>query len=433
MQKLSYQSGFNNEFVSEAMKGALPQGRNSPQKVNFGLYAEQLSGSPFTAPRNYNKRSWLYRMRPSVLHPPFQPLSHATFHSSPFTNAAPVTPNQLRWQPLPIPEKPTDFIDGIFTIAGGGSTANWSGLGVHVYVANASMKNRYFYNADGEMLVVPQVEEIIIRTEFGILSVGPSEIAVIPRGVRFAVDLLAARARGYLCENYGMPLQLPDLGPIGANGLASPRDFLYPVAAYEDKDERCEVIAKFSGNLWRAEYDHSPLDVVAWHGNYAPYKYDLKLFNTVNTVSFDHPDPSIFTVLTSPSYPPGTANVDFVIFPPRFLVAEDTFRPPYFHRNIMSEFMGLVYGGYDAKDKNDFVPGGFSLHNCMSAHGPDANAFHAASTNELKPVYMAETMAFMFESRFIMQPTSFALNTPLLQYDYYKCWQDLPKLFRKSI
>jgi homogentisate 1,2-dioxygenase len=404
----------------------LPVNQNSPQKPAHGLYAEQINGTAFTVPQKNQLKSWLYRIMPSARHNPFKPYGQATFKNGE-TSAS---PNRMRWNALPVPKKKTDIIDGIATMATGGDAHGWAGLGIHVYAANASMQKRYFYNADGEMLFVPEKGGLTFRTEMGILSVKPGEIIVIPRGVKFAVDLNDKDARGYICENYSAAFTLPDLGPIGANGLAYPRHFLYPVAAYEDKKDDFELIAKFDGNLWRAEIGHSPLDVVAWHGNYAPYKYDLAQFMVINTVSFDHADPSIFTVLTSPSGIPGTANIDFVIFPPRWMVAEHTFRPPYFHRNIMSEFMGLVHGVYDAKESGGFVPGGCSLHNCMSAHGPDAGVLKSASDADLKPAYMKDTLAFMFESRFVMRPTAFALRNGL-QKDYDACWQDLPKMFKK--
>lgn len=432
MSDLQYNSGFGNSFETEALPGALPQGRNCPQKVAMGLYAEQLTGSPFTTPRAQNKRSWLYRILPSVGHAPFKHLKHKTLRSTPF-NEAPPTPNQLRWDPAEIPTASTDFIDGLVTMAGGGDTGSWAGLGVHIYAANKSMKltKRYFYNADGEMLFVPQQGKLHLRTEMGVIEAVPGEIAVVPRGIKFAVDFPDGGSRGYVCENYGSPFIIPDLGPIGANGLANPRDFLHPVAAYEDVEDDFELVAKFGGQLWHTTIHRSPLDVVAWHGNYAPYKYDLARFNVINTVSFDHPDPSIFTVLTSPSLPAGTANIDFVIFPPRWMVAEDTFRPPYFHRNLMSEFMGLIHGIYDGKEGGGFNPGGASLHNCMSAHGPDANVFEKASNADLKPQYLDKTLAFMFESRFVMHPTSHALEAKILQKDYYKCWDGMPRLFKK--
>jgi homogentisate 1,2-dioxygenase len=426
---LQYQSGFGNEFATEAIAGALPQGQNSPQRAPLGLYAEQFSGAAFTAPRAVNRRTWTYRIRPSVTHRPFRQISNGLLRSGPFDEVPP-TPNQLRWDPLPLPSEPTDFVEGLITMAGAGSPAAQSGAAIHVYTATASMRNRFFYNADAEMLIAPEQGCLHVYTELGVLEVAPGEICALPRGLKFTVQLPDGSARGYVCENYGAMFRLPELGLIGANGLANPRDFLTPVAAYEDHEGDFELIAKFQGNLWAAEIDHSPLDVVAWHGNYAPYKYDLVWFNTINTVSFDHPDPSIFTVLTSPSDTPGVANVDFVIFPPRWVVADHTFRPPYFHRNVMSEFMGLIFGQYDAKEEG-FVPGGASLHNCMSAHGPDAEAFEKASNADLKPQRYDDTLAIMFESRFVFRPTKFAMETEALQTDYFECWQGLKKHFKQ--
>ena len=423
-----YLCGFGNEQASEALPGALPQGQNAPQRHPMGLYTEQISETPFTAPRAENRRSWLYRIRPSAAHPAFHPIDNSLLRSAPFDEMAP-PPNRLRWDPLPYPDMQADFVDGLVTIGGNGDAGLNAGIAVHVYRATRSMECRVFCDADGELLLVPQQGRLLLRTEFGLVEAGPGEIAVIPRGVKFAVELPDGRARGYVCENYGQLLRLPELGPIGANGLANPRDFLTPAAAFEDRDEPFEVVAKFAGNLWVAEFDHSPFDVVAWHGNCAPYKYDLARFNTLGSVSFDHPDPSIFTVLTAPSEVAGTANCDFVIFPPRWLVAEHTFRPPWFHRNVMNEFMGLIHGVYDAKAEG-FLPGGMSLHNCMAAHGPDLATFERASTAELKPQKIADTLAFMFETRFPIRPTRFALETPALQRNYDKCWQGLPKMFK---
>ncbi|MCU1228561.1 MAG: homogentisate 1,2-dioxygenase [Acidobacteria bacterium] len=423
-----YISGFGNEVATEAVEGALPRGQNSPQRAPLGLYAEQLSGTPFTVPRAVNRRSWLYRIRPSVTHEPFVRRENRLLRGTPFDEVV-TPPSQLRWDPLPMPEARTDFLDGLTTIAGNGSIDAHSGMATHVYAANASMTDRFFYDADGELLIVPQDGRLSIKTELGIVDLEPGEIAVIPRGVKFRVELPDGTARGYVCENFGALLRLPDLGPIGSNGLASARHFLTPAAAFEDRDGDFELVAKFLGNLWTARIDHSPLDVVAWHGNYAPYKYDLRLFNALGTVSFDHPDPSIFTVLTSPSELPGVANVDFVVFPPRWMVAEHTFRPPYFHRNIMNEYMGLIFGVYDAKAEG-FAPGGGSLHNCMSGHGPDAETFERASSAPLEPQYLGDTLAFMFETRFVLRPTRFAMQSPQLQDDYWKCWQGLRRNFK---
>ncbi len=427
MNSLKYQSGFGNEFATEAMAGTLPEGQNAPQKVAHGLYAEQFSGTAFTAPRATNRRSWLYRIRPSVVHQPFQPIARQLLATAPIAEAA-ITPNQLRWDPIPFPLETSDFVNGLVTMGACGNAALQTGIGIHVYTANAGMQGRFFYNADGEMLIVPQLGRVRFATELGQIEVAPGEICVLPRGLKFRVELLEEKARGYICENYGAMFRLPELGPIGANGLANPRDFSTPVAAYEETEGDFQLIAKFGGNLFAADINHSPLDVVAWHGNYAPYKYDLAKFNAMNTVSYDHADPSIFTVLTSPSEIPGTANADFVIFPPRWMVAENTFRPPYFHRNVMSEFMGLILGQYDAKAAG-FAPGGASLHNCMSGHGPDAATFEQASKTDLTPQYLAHTLAFMFETRFLIHPTRFALSTEALQNDYWQCWQELQKNF----
>jgi len=424
-----YQSGFGNEFATEALPGVLPTGRNSPQKVPYGLYAEQISGTAFTAPRHANRRSWLYRIRPAAMHKPFKPLPAGRFHNDFDQQAA--TPNQLRWSPLSIPQQnATDFIAGITTMAGNGSPATQAGVGIHMYAADRAMQGRFFYDADGELLIVPQQGRLRIATELGVLDVMPLEIAVIPRGIRFRVELPDGTARGYVAENFGAALRLPELGPIGSNALANARDFLYPKAAYEDVEGKFELVAKFQGKLWSAEIDHSPLDVVGWHGNHAPYKYDLRRFNTIGSISYDHPDPSIFTVLTSLSDTPGTANMDFVVFPPRWLVAEDTFRPPWFHRNVASEFMGLITGVYDAKEGGGFVPGGASLHNCMSGHGPDAGSYEkAVSGDTSKPLHIVDTMAFMFETRAVIRPTKHALEAKELQGDYYECWQGIKKHF----
>ena len=423
-----YQTGFGNEFETEALPGALPVGRNSPQRCAYGLYAEQLTGSAFTAPRADNRRSWLYRIRPSAMHTPFQQIS-ANKISSDF---GVTPPNQLRWNPLPLPTEAVDFIDGLVSMAGNGDPQAQIGTALYRYAANCSMMNRTFYSADGELLTVLQQGRQRFVTELGVIDAEPQEIVVIPRGVRFRVELLEAEARGYVCENFGAPFRLPDRGPIGANGLANARDFLTPVAAYEDLDSPHELVAKFGGNLWSAQMDHSPLDVVAWHGNYAPYKYDLRRFNAIGSITYDHPDPSIFLVLHSASDTPGVSNIDFVIFPPRILAMENTFRPPWFHRNIASEFMGLVHGVYDAKAEG-FMPGGASLHNCMTGHGPDAETFEKASTADIsKPQVIVNTMAFMFETRCVLRPTVQALASAQLQPDYFKCWQGLKKHFNPA-
>lgn len=426
--KLTYQSGFGNTFSSESVKGTLPIGQNSPQRAPRGLYAEGVSGSAFTAPRAENLSTWTYKLRPSAMHAPYRRVANGLVRSGPFSEAE--TPaNRLRWDPLPIPLKPTDFLDGLVTLAGSGDPAAQAGVAVHIYRANRSMMDRYFWNSDGEMMFVPQQGELLLFTELGKLGVAPGEFAVVPRGMKFKVGIQNGPARGYVCENYGPPFRLPELGPIGAQGLAQRRDFQAPVAVFEDRNRSCEVVAKLLGKLWTSEFRHSPLDVVAWHGNYVPYKYDLAHFMVINTVSFDHPDPSIFTVLTSPSGQPGVANCDFVIFPPRWMVAEHTFRPPWFHRNVMSELMGLVHGVYDAKAEG-FLPGGVSIHNCFSAHGPDVATFDKASAAELKPHKIENTLAFMWESRWVFRPTRFAMSAPQLQKGYDTVWGGFKKHFR---
>jgi len=426
-KQLQYMSGFANEHCSEALPGALPEGQFSPQKVAYGLYAEKFSASAFTAPRSTNFRNWFYRIRPSVVHGNFERIDNGLIRSGPITEIA-TPPNQLRWDPLSISDEPLDFIDGLVTVAANGKVGVY-GIGIHMYLANQSMQERFFYNSDGELLIVPQQGTFRAHTECGVLEVKPGEICVIPRGIKFRVVLPDGPSRGYVCENYGGQLQLPERGPVGSDGYANDRDFLAPVAAYEDKEGDYELVNKFMGNLYRCDIGHSPLDVVAWLGTAAPYKYDLARFNTMNSVTYDHPDPSIFTVLTSQSDTAGIANVDFVIFPPRWVVTENTFRPPWYHRNVMSEFMGLINGMYDAKAEG-FVPGGASLHNCMSAHGPDAGVFDGASNAELAPKRYEDTMAFMFESRYIIQPTKFALESEHLQKDYIDCWQGLKKNFK---
>ena len=419
--ELSYLTGFGGHFESEAVPGALPRGRNSPQRPAFGLYAEQLSGTAFTALRHENRRSWLYRMRPTADHRPFGRYEGASLFA-PGTVDEPVAPNRLRWDPPELPAD-TDFVDGLVTMMANRDPASLEGVAIHLYRASRSMTDRLFVDADGELLIIPQSGTLRLFTEFGRMELPPGWVGLIPRGVKFRVEV-DGEARGYVAENHGALFRLPELGPIGSNGLANARDFETPVAAFEDVERPCEVIQKYLGSLWTTRLDHSPLDVVAWHGNLVPCRYELARFNTIGTVSFDHPDPSIFTVLTSPSDMPGRANADFVIFPPRWMVGEDTFRPPWFHRNVMSEAMGLIHGAYDAKAEG-FAPGGLSLHNMMSGHGPDVESWRKASDAELKPAKIEGTMAFMVESCWPYKPTRFALERA--QPDYDEAWADFPK------
>jgi homogentisate 1,2-dioxygenase len=445
--KLDYISGFGSHVSTEAIKGALPEGQNSPQECPLGLYAEQLSGTAFTAARHRNMRSWLYRIRPSVVHSDFiGPMEHKGGISSNLNDDFVITPNQLRWSPI-VPssddgDNRTDFVDGLTSVAGAGDSALKEGCCIYNYLCNRDMisadgkSGRTMCNADGDFLIVPQQGSLMITTELGKLHVDPCEIVVIPRGIKFAVNLELGTdctfARGYILEIYQGHFELPCLGPIGANGLANPRDFLAPVAAFEDLDEGVEytIVQKYIGKLFSATLNHSPFDVVAWHGNYYPYKYDLNKFCTINSVSFDHPDPSIFTVLTVPTHEPGVAVADFVIFPKRWMVAENTFRPPYYHRNCMSEYMGMIHGTYDAKEGGGFVPGGASLHSCMSPHGPDATTYEKASKAELKPQYFNGGLAFMFESCYMLKVSPLALSGEHKQADYNDCWKGIKKYYK---
>jgi homogentisate 1,2-dioxygenase len=433
MSDLNYLSGFRNHFASELYPGLLPQGRNSPQRVAEGLFAELLSGTSFTSPRHQNLRTWMYRQAPSVVTSPcgaYQCANagHRSMWFSEASEVSPCPPNPMRWAPFAYPEQSLDFVDGLFTLAVNGSAQAQMGIAIHMYFAKRSMDRRALRNNDGEMLIVPQEGGLLLTTECGRLEVVPGEIAVIPRGMVFKVSLKDAQARGYVCENFGSAFQLPELGPIGSNGLANSRDFLSPEAWVENSnadDQRSyEVVRRSGARLWSGEQSVSPFNVAAWHGNLAPYKYDTARFMVLGSISFDHPDPSIFTVLTSTSDTPGTANCDFVIFPPRWLVAEHTFRPPWYHRNIMSEFMGLIHGRYDAKEEG-FRPGGASLHNSMVPHGPDGDAYTKASAASLMPQKLDNTLAIMFESRYLLRPTDFALNNPGLERGYWQCWQGL--------
>jgi homogentisate 1,2-dioxygenase len=424
----NYMPGFGNDFETEALPDALPQGQNSPQKCNYGLYAEQLSGTAFTAPRGQNERTWCYRIRPSVKHVTrFAKIDLPLWKTAPHILPDIISLGQYRWDPVPHGENLT-FLTGMRTITTAGDVNTQVGMASHIYLITDSMVDEYFYSADSELLIVPQEGRLRFCTELGVIDVEPKEIALIPRGLVYRVEVLEGPCRGFVCENYGQKFDLPSRGPIGANCLANPRDFKCPVAAYEDHEVRSRVVIKWCGQFHETFIDHSPLDIVAWHGNYCAYKYDLRTYSPVGAILFDHPDPSIFTVLTAPSGVEGTANIDFVLFRDRWMVAEHSFRPPWYHKNIMSELMGNIYGIYDAKPKG-FVPGGMSLHNCMLPHGPDRQAFEGASNAVLGPEKLAETMSFMFETRFPQHLTEFAAKVAPLQDDYIDCWTTLDKKF----
>lgn len=426
-----YMPGFGNDFETEALPGALPQGQNSPQKCNYGLYAEQLSGTAFTAPRGQNERTWCYRIRPSVKHTGrFAEIDVPYWKTAPNVVPKVTSLGQYRWDPVPMPAagEALTWITGMRTITTAGDVNTQVGMASHIYLVTRSMQDEYFFSADSELLVVPQEGRLRFCTELGVIDLEPKEIAILPRGLVYRVEVLEGPARGFVCENYGQKFDLPGRGPIGANCLANPRDFKCPVAAFEDREARSRVVIKWCGSFHETWIDHSPLDVVAWHGNYCAYKYDLRTYSPVGAILFDHPDPSIFTVLTAPSGQEGTANIDFVLFRERWMVAEHSFRPPWYHKNIMSELMGNIYGIYDAKPKG-FVPGGMSLHNCMLPHGPDRAAFEHGSTEPMVPVYQAETMQFMFETRFPQHLTAFAATEAPMQDDYIDCWDSLEKKF----
>jgi homogentisate 1,2-dioxygenase len=253
-----YLSGFGNEFVSEGLPGAVPGGQNNPQKPPLGLYTEQLSGTAFTVPNARNRRTWLYRIRPSVRHAwNFTETGNHFIRTAPCRESSPPI-GQLRWNPPPFPDEPTTFLTGMHTIATNGDAHTQTGMAAHIYLATESMTETYFFNADGELLIVPQEGVLRFVTELGVMVVSPGEIAVMPRGMMYRVELVEGRARGYICENYGAYLGLPERGPIGANGLANPRDFLSPVAAFEDTDQAGELYVKFDGRLFVVETDYSP-------------------------------------------------------------------------------------------------------------------------------------------------------------------------------
>ncbi|KAF2862821.1 homogentisate 1,2-dioxygenase [Piedraia hortae CBS 480.64] len=413
-EKYKYLNGFNCYHESEAVEGALPIGSNNPQKPPLGLYCEKLSGTAFTAPRCENQQTWLYRILPAAAHGNFEPCKEGVFGVFGQKEKWHHIPNQLRWDPFEIDET-VDWVHSLRLVAGAGDPTMKNGLGIFIFTAAKDMdRHEAFYSADGDLLIVPQHGALDVQTELGNLLLRPNEIGVIPRGIRHRVTLPDGPVRGYILELYQSHFQLPELGPIGSHCLANTRDFQAPVAAFDEDHDGTNaytVYGKFAGRLFAAVQKHTPFDVVAWHGNYYPYKYDLARFATIGSISFDHPDPSIFTVLTAQSDHPGTAIADFVIFPPRWLVQEDTFRPPWYHRNTMSEFMGLIQGEYDAKTGGGFQPAGASLHNTMSSHGPDASSHEKATNAELKPHKVGEgSLAFMFESSLMVGVTDWALE-----------------------
>ncbi|KAH7409553.1 homogentisate 1,2-dioxygenase [Cadophora sp. MPI-SDFR-AT-0126] len=424
-----YQAGFGNHFESEAVPGTIPQGQNSPRCVRFGLYAEQMTASAFVAPRPSNKNAWLYRVRPAVAHEGFTDLPDNKDTESNFMPINPkvhISPTQLAWLPFDIPtEGGIDFVSGLKTVAGSGEPTLREGIATHVYTANTSMSQKAFVNSDGDFLIVPQQGSLDIQTEFGPLFVQPGEICVIQRGIRYRVELPDGPSRGYILEIWGSNFDLPELGPLGANGLANSRDFLTPKAKYEIKKERWEIVYKLGGKFFKSTQGHSPFDVVAWHGNYVPFKYDLTKFVNVGSISVDHIDPSIFCVLTAKSRDPTAPLADFLIFSPRWDVASHTYRPPYYHRNVASELMGLIYGGYGGRS-DSFQPGGVSFECGMVPHGVAYEEFKAASAEPPPEMQISKgAVAFMFESSRPFTITDYAWNSKKKHEHEPKMWDNL--------
>ncbi|KAH7114315.1 homogentisate 1,2-dioxygenase-like protein [Dendryphion nanum] len=424
-----YQSGFGNSFESEAVPGTIPKGQNSPRCVRFGLYAEQMTATAFVAPRHLNKKAWLYRARPAVAHQGFTDLPDNPDTESNFLPINPrvhLSPTQLAWLPFDIPtDGEIDFVSGLKTIAGSGDPTLREGLSISTFLANASMNKRAAVNSDGDMLIVPQQGALDIQTEFGMLFVQPGEIAVIQRGQRYKVNLPDGPTRGYILEIWGSNFQLPELGPLGANGLANSRDFLHPVAKYEIEVAPWEIIYQLGGKFFKSKQNHSPFDVVAWHGNYVPYKYDLTKFVNVGSISVDHIDPSIFCVLTAPSRDPSAPLADFLIFSPRWDVASHTYRPPYYHRNAASELMGLIYGEYAGRS-DEFQPGGVSFECGFVPHGVAYEEFKAASAAPPPEMQISKgAVAFMMESSRPFTITDWAWNSEKKHEHEPKMWDDL--------
>ncbi|KAF8812720.1 homogentisate 1,2-dioxygenase [Phlegmacium glaucopus] len=434
-----YQVGFGNLFASEALPGTLPEGQNSPQKCKYDLYAEGMTGSSFVAPRAENLHSWLYRIRPSVAHQGFDRLPDNPDLESCFLPLNPkvhISPTQLAWHPFDLPpaSEKVDFVDGLKTIAGNGDPTLREGLAIHMYLANTSMEKRAFCNNDGDMLILPQQGRLDIQTEFGKLMVRSGELCVIQRGMKFKVILPDGPSRGYIQEIYGSHYILPELGPLGGNGLANSRDFESPVASFDIDQSLWHIVYKVCGQLHLCVQEHTPFDVVAWHGNYVPYKYAMEKFINVGSISKDHIDPSIFCVLTAKSKQPGVPLADFLIFSPRWDVASGTFRPPYYHRNSSTEFMGLIYGVYGGRS-DGFQPGGASYETGFCPHGVSYDEFKKASEADLVPMRISEgTIAFMFESSMMFTITDYAMNrSGKLHVHEPKMWDNLKGQFMNHI
>jgi homogentisate 1,2-dioxygenase len=424
--------GFGAPLQSEALPGALPLHQNSPRHAPYGLYPEQLSGTAFGLPRHKNLRTWLYRIRPSAQQSPFRPLRHETFTTA-FTSE-PVEPNLFGWRPCPIPSAGQDFVDGIVTLGGAGDGHSRRGYALHWFTANRSMDNRAFCNADGDFLLVPQLGELTLVTELGVLEVGTGQIALLPRGLRYSVVLRSPAARGFIAEVYGRHFELPERGVIGANGLADARHFRTSTAWFEDRLELgYRITSKLGGVLYDAQQDYSPYDVVAWHGNYVPYVYDLAAFVPVSNVRVDHPDPSIYSVVSCPLDETGSNLLDLIVFPPRWDPTEHTFRPPFFHRNATMEWNAVVRS--DSSDGALFESGVSFLTPPMTPHGVTSAAVERAfrldeATAAVPHRSSDQSLWIQFESSLPLQLSPLAREPSRAILDWPTVWGAYRNHFR---
>jgi homogentisate 1,2-dioxygenase len=425
-------AGFCNFHESETLPGALPVDQNSPRSSPYGLYAEQLNATGFVAPREANRRSWMYRIRPSAEQGPLAPLAHERLRGD--FSGEPVEANLAGWGPLPFPASPTDFVDGLATLGGAGSPSSRRGYAVHLYAANRGMEDRCFSDADGDLLLLPEEGSLTLLTELGVLQVHPGQLALVPRGVRFSVLLGGSRARGYVGESFGRPFSLPERGPVGANGLADARHFRGPVARHEER--LCpgyRVTVKLGGALFEATQDHSPFDVVAWHGNHFPTVYDLAAFSPAGNARVDHIDPSIHTVLTSPLDEAGANGLDLVVFTPRWDATEHTFRPPYFHRNVATELNGIIREVASAG--SPFARGCCFLTPSFTPHGVLATGVERTLALDDERADQARRSAdsslwFQFESTLPFSPTAWARTAPNRVDDWPLVWGAYRRHFR---
>ena len=407
-----YLSGFGNALSSEAREGVLPPRQNTPRKVPFGLYAEQINGTGFTLERAHNQRVWLYRLRPQIVVSGWEKLPASQFVGR-FDEGS-VSPELLRFAPQAWPETDVDFIGGLVTFAGAGDPCAKTGFAIHQYAASVDMVRRAAANLDGDLLVVPQEGALRVQTELGWLLVSPGEILILPRGIRFRVELPDGRARGFVGELFNGHYRLPERGLVGANGLADERHFRAPVASFEDLEAPYEIVHKQGGDLWRTTVNASPFDVVAWHGRYAPFKFDLMDFNAYWGANWDHSDPSILTVLTSPHDDHGRNAVDFAVFRGRWDATQDTFRPPYMHRNSAVEFNAVIKS---PRTKGAYRPGAVTYTPYLMPHGVSVSGYEAAvgqsdeHANEPRRSSDDE-LWIQFESTYLLRVMPWILDSP---------------------